>query len=163
MKKTLSLLVAALILVFSAMPVFAAPSPSASKEYNVRVHNPNGGSSTYTTKTDKDGEHVTLTAHPKNGYKFYKWIIRGKYVIEKGSLKSDVLTLLLKSDIEVYPVFKKIGSKSTSTGSGTSISQNTSPTSPQTGDNTIYFVSALLAVVAVAFGAVGVKLAVSKK
>ncbi len=163
MKKTLSVLVAALILVFSAMPVFAAPSPSASKEYNVRVHNPNGGSSTYTTKTDKDGEHVTLTAHPKNGYEFSKWIIKGKYVLEKGDLSDDVITILLKGDVNVYPVFKKIGSESTSTGSGTNISQNTSPTSPQTGDNTIYFAVALLAVVVVAFGAVGVKIAVSKK
>ncbi|MCH5303895.1 MAG: hypothetical protein J1E41_03440 [Ruminococcus sp.] len=163
MKKTLSLLVAAIILVLSAMPAFAVVSPTASKEYKVIMHNPNGGSGSYTTKTDKDGKHATLTAHPKNGYEFSKWVIEGDYVLEDGELTDDVISVLLNSDIHVYPQFKKIGSKSSETGSKITVSQNTSSTSPKTGDNTIYFAIALIAAAVLAFGAVGVKLAVSKK
>ncbi len=161
MKKTLSILVAVIVICVSAVPVFAAPSPTAGKEYNIIVHNNDGGSGSYTVDTDKDGKHATITAHPKKGYKFVKWIITGKYKIEKGNLKSKKLSLLLNGDVEATPYFKKIGSKST-TG-GTPVKINTSPTSPKTGDNTIYFIVGVSALGLIAISALGVKLAKSKK
>ncbi|MBR2279942.1 MAG: hypothetical protein IJ903_03345, partial [Ruminococcus sp.] len=60
------------------------------------------------------------------------------------------------------PVFTKIGSKST-TSHGTTVSINSSPTSPKTGDNTMLYVIGLSSLAALAFVALGVKLAVSKK
>ena len=167
MKRLFAVAFAVVILVLSVIPVFAAkesnPSPSPSKEYTVIVHNTNGGSGTYTTTMDEDGKHVLLVAHPKNGYVFDHWVIDGKYVIDKGSLTDEEIRLLLKSDIVATPVFRKIGSSSTSSGSKTSISSNPSPVSPQTGNNAIFFAIAAFVALAAAFGAVGIKLAVNKK
>lgn len=166
MKKTLSILTAVLIIVISSMPVFAAPSPTASKEYKIIVHNNKGGSGTYTTKVDKDGKHATITAHPKNGYKFDHWTIKGKYKITSGSLKSKTFRILLGGDVEATPHFVKIGKKSkttSSTGSTITVSRNYSSTSPKTGDNTMYFAIIISAVAISAFAALGLKLAVSKK
>lgn len=160
MKKTLSILVAVIVLALSVTPAFAAPSPTASKEYNIIVHNNKGGSGTYTTKVDKDGKHATIVAHPKNGYEFVKWIIKGKYKIEKGDLNSKKLRLLLKSNVEATPVFKKIKTGSTTTGSPVSV--NRSSTSPKTGDNTMYFVIGISAAAVLVLSALGVKLAKSK-
>lgn len=162
MKKALSLLIAAVIIALSAMPAFALISPTASKEYKIVVHNNEGGTGKYTTKIDKDGKHATITAHPKNGYKFSKWIIKGKYEIDEGDLNSKTLRILLKSNVVATPVFTKIGSKST-TSHGTTVSINSSPTSPKTGDNTMLYVIGLSSLAALAFVALGVKLAVSKK
>ncbi len=162
MKKALSLLIAAVIIALSAMPAFALISPTASKEYKIVVHNNEGGTGKYTTKIDKDGKHATITAHPKNGYKFSKWIIKGKYEIDEGDLNSKTLRILLKGNVVATPVFTKIGSKST-TSHGTTVSINSSPTSPKTGDNTMLYVIGLSSLAALAFVALGVKLAVSKK
>ncbi len=161
MKKALSIVIALIILAVSAMPVFAAPSPTASKEYKVTVHKTNGGSGTYTTKINKDGKHATITAHPKNGYEFVKWKAKGKYDIEDGDLDDEKIRILLNSDVEFTPIFKKIGTKSHT--SSPSISRNTSPVSPKTGDNSIFFLIGGIALIAAAFSAVGIKLAVSKK
>lgn len=162
MKKTLSIMVALIILAVSAMPVFAAPSPTASKEYKIIVHNNEGGSGTYTTKIDKDGKHATITAHPKNGYKFSKWVIKGKYEIDEGDLTSKKLKILLKGDVEATPIFTKIGTKSTTPGTP-SVIRNDSPTSPKTGDYNISHLFMVLALAAVPFAAVGIKLAFPKK
>lgn len=160
MKKVFSVLVAVLILAVSAMPVFAAPSPTASKEYKIVVHNNKGGSGTYTTKVDKDGKHATITAHPKNGYKFEKWVIKGKYKIVNGDLTSKKLTLILKGDVEATPIFTKKGSKSS--GSTTHISRNTSPVSPKTGDNTLYFAIMISVGALLVLTALGVKISTAK-
>lgn len=160
MKKTLSVIVALIIVALFAMPAFAAPSPTASKEYKIVVHNNNGGTGTYTTKVDKDGKHATITAHPKNGYEFVKWTTKGKYDIDDGDLTSKKLIITLNSDVEFTPIFKKIGGKTSSTPS---VSINESPVSPKTGDNSFYFLIAGIGVLFAAFCAVGVKLVVSKK
>lgn len=164
MKKTLSIFIATIIIALSAMPVFALVSPTASKEYKIVVHNNEGGSGTYKTKIDKDGKHATITAHPKNGYKFSKWVIKGKYKITEGDLNSKTLKILLQGDVEATPIFTKIGSKSSaSTGTPVSVSRNYSSTSPKTGDNSMYFIIGISALAVLSLAAVGVKLAVSKK
>lgn len=161
MKKTLSIIIAVVIAALSVMPVFAVVSPTASKEYSIVVHNNEGGSGTYTSKIDEDGKHATIVAHPKNGYEFVKWIINGKYVIEKGDLNSKKLRLLLKGNVVATPVFRKIktGSKTT----GTPVVVNRSSTSPKTGDNMPYFVVGISAAALIVISALGVKLAKSKK
>lgn len=161
MKKTLSILVAVIITALSLMPAFAVVSPTASKEYTIVVHNNEGGSGSYTTNTDKDGKHATIVAHPKNGYKFVKWIINGKYVIEKGDLNSKTLRLLLKGNVVATPVFKKIKTGSKTTGSPVAV--NRSSTSPKTGDNTLYFAIGISAAALLIISALSVKLAKSKK
>lgn len=156
MKKIFAVLVAAMIVVFAAVPAFAVPSPTKSSgQYKVTMHNQNGGAGSYTEKKDKDGQHVTLTAHPKNGYTFTKWVIEGDYEITKGSLTDDEIVVLLKSDIDVTPQFK-------GEGGSVSVSQNTSSESPKTGDSTPLVVT-LISLSVLALGAVGVKLAVSKR
>lgn len=161
MKRILALAVAALIIVFATVPAFAAVSPTMPGDYNVVIHNPEGGTATYTIEVDEDGQHVTLVAHPKNGYEFVGWKINGKYILESGSLSDEEITILLKGDVDVYPMFKKIGSSEIATSK---ISINSSTTSPQTNDNnSLYFIIAFSALFVVAAGAVGIKLALSKK
>jgi len=163
MKKVFAVCVAMLIVVLAIVPAFAAaddnPSPTKPDEYNIVIHNSNGGTATYTTKTDKDGKHVTLVAHPKNGYKFTGWKIDGKYTLEVGELTDKEIQILLKSDVDAYPQFQKKGSTTS-----TSISIDSSQTSPKTNDsNPLFFIIAFGALFVVAAGAVGVKLAISKK
>ncbi|MBQ7505583.1 MAG: hypothetical protein IJT79_09780 [Ruminococcus sp.] len=164
MKRIFALSVAVLILVFASVPAFAAkdnPSPTKPTDYNVIIHNPNGGTGTYTIEVDEDGQHATLVAHPKNGYEFVGWKINGKYVLESGSLTDEEITILLKSDVHAYPMFRKIGTSSVTSGS---ISINSGTTSPQTSDNSaMYFIIASIVLFVVAAGAVGIKVAVSKK
>ena len=156
MKKLFAILVAAMIVVFATVPAFAVVSPSKSSgQFKVTMHNQNGGSGSYTEERDKDGQHVTIKAHPKNGYTFSKWVIDGDYELVKGSLTDEEIYLLLKSDIDVTPLFAGKG--------GTiSVSQNTSPESPKTGDSTPLVIT-LISLSVLALGAVGVKLAVSKR
>ncbi len=163
MKRIVSVLFAVLIFAFAAMPAMAAknPSPTASKEYNIVVHNTEGGTGTYTTKIDKDGKHATVKAKPKKGYEFVKWTSKGKYDIVDGDLTDDELTILLKSDVEFTPHFKKIGSKSES--GSKPVKSNGSPVSPKTGDSSAFYLFGFIGVLIAAFAAVGVKLAVSKK
>ncbi len=165
MKRVLAVLVAVLICVFSAVPAFAAkkakPSPTPSKEYNLIIHPTKGGTGTYTSKTDDDGKHCYIVAHPKKGYKFIKWVIKGKYDLEEGDLNSEKLTIVLRSDCEATPYFEKEGSKSSS--SSTPASSNPSSESPKTGGNILFFIIALAAAFMLITAALGVKLARSKK
>ncbi|MBR1731044.1 MAG: hypothetical protein IJ725_01245 [Ruminococcus sp.] len=164
MKKVFALAVAALILMFAAVPAFAAdknPSPTKPTDYNVIIHNPNGGTATYTIEVDEDGQHATIVAHPKNGYEFIGWRIDGDYTLEDGTLTDEEITILLHSDVHVYPQFRKIGTSSTTS---TSISIDSGTTSPQTSDNNaMYFIIGFGVLFVVLAGAVGIKLAVSKK
>lgn len=161
MKKLVSVLVAALIIAFSVVPAFALPSPTKSKDYKIVIHNTKGGTGTYTTEKDEDGKHATITAHPKNGYEFVKWVIDGKYDLEDGSLTDKELTILMNSDIEATPYFKEVGTKSITSST---VSQNPSPVSPKTGfDAQPFAVFGFAALLIAAIGAVVVKLAVSKK
>lgn len=163
MKKVFAVTIAALILVLSAIPVFAAnPSPTKPTDYNVIIHNPNGGTATYTIEVDEDGQHATLVAHPKNGYEFVGWRIEGDYVLVDGELTDEIITILMRSDINAYPIFRKIGTSSTTSGS---ISINSDTTSPKTGDSSspVYFIFLFAGFFVVAAGAVGIKLVAGKK
>ena len=164
MKKIMAFAVAVFILVCASVPAFAAkdrPSPTKPDDYNVVIHNPNGGTATYTVEVDEDGQHVTLVAHPKNGYEFIGWKIDGKYKIISGDLTDAEIKILLGSDINAYPVYRKIGTGSTTS---TSISINSSTVSPQTNDNnSVFFFVVFIILFAVVSGALGLKLALGKK
>lgn len=164
MKKVFAVLFATIILAFTAVPAFAAkdknPSPSATSTYNVIVHPNKGGTGSYTTTTTSDGKYVILTAHNKDGYVFKYWIIDGKYVLIDGSLKSEKLKLKLNGDIEATPYFEPINGTNPP---HSSVSQNTGNKSPQTGTDPLFYGIIALAVLLTVSGAVGVKLATSKK
>ena len=87
MKKLFAVLFAALVVVFSAVPALAAkkgnPSPTPSIEYNLIIHKTEGGTGTYTYDKDEDGKHCYIVAKPKKGYRFVKWVIKGKYILEE--------------------------------------------------------------------------------
>lgn len=161
MKKAVSLLFALIILAFASVPAMALPSPTASKDYKVIIHNTDGGTGTYTKEVDEDGRHVTVVAHPKKGYEFVKWKIKGKYDLEDGDLTDEELTVLMNSDLEFTPIFKKVGSKSTE--SKTPVKSNGSPTSPKTGDTSVFFIFTGIALLLAAMTAVTVKLAKDRK
>ena len=161
MKRVFSIIVTVIILALSITPAFAdVPSPLPSIDYKIRVHNTKGGTGTYTTKKDKDGKHATITAHPKNGYKFDHWVIEGKYDLEKGDLQNPELTILMKSDIEATPYFTPEKGKQSDTPS--KISYDDGPESPKTGGSP-YAPLLLLGVFVILIAGAGVKLAASKK
>ena len=165
MKKLFAVLFAALVVVFSAVPALAAkkgnPSPTPSIEYNLIIHKTEGGTGTYTYDKDEDGKHCYIVAKPKKGYRFVKWVIKGKYILEEGDLNSETLTILLRSDGDAWPYFEKEGEPTQPTTKPAS--SNPSPISPKTGSTVQYFLFALLAVIAVITGALGYKLARSKR
>lgn len=167
MKKTISIILAAIIFAFMTVPAVSARdyviSPTASKEYKIIVHNTDGGSGSYTTEIDEDGKHATVTAHPKKGYEFVKWKTKGKYDLLDGDLTDEELEILLKSDVEFTPVFRKIGTKSSSSTPSKPVSRNASPISPKTSDSTPFFIIGFIALALAACAAVGIKLATAKK
>lgn len=72
--------------------------------YNKIIHNTSSGTGTYTTR----GNIVILTAHPKSGYLFVRWILDGEYtILDDGALTSSKLTIAISSDIEATPYFQK--------------------------------------------------------
>ncbi len=164
MKRVVSIVLAVFLIALSAMPAFAKVSPEKSDEYNLIIHNTNGGSGTYTAEVDKDGKHCTLVAHPKNGYTFTHWVIKGKYGIDEGTLKDDSLTIVLKGDCEAWPYFKS-NNKSEQSEPSKPVSRNSSTVSPKTGDNGsgMYFGFIALATLVAVCGAVGVKAYSTKK
>lgn len=158
MKKICAIALAVVMMIFTVVPAFAAISPSASIEYDVVIENTEGGKGSYTTEILEDKKTAILTATPKDGYEFAYWVIDGKYTIISGNLKSAVLTVILGSDIVATPHFTKNGTEAT-----VKVSQDPKPVSPQTGDFSFYYIGIFALAFVVMFGAVGIKLATSKK
>ncbi|MCR5653631.1 MAG: hypothetical protein K6F88_07495 [Ruminococcus sp.] len=163
MKRICALAAAVLILVFAAVPAFAAdknPSPTKPTVYHVVIHNPNGGTGTYTMEFDEDGQHATLVAHPKNGYDFVGWKIEGEYTLVSGKMTDKEIVILLRSDVDVYPMFKK-----SDAGSSSHISRNSSTVSPKTSnnDNSAFFFIVFSVLFVIVAGALGFKIAAGRK
>lgn len=158
MKKICAIVLAAVLMVFTVVPAFAAISPMPPVEYDVIIENTEGGKGSYTTEILEDKKHAILVAHPKDGYKFSHWVIEGDYTITDGSLTSDEITVLLNSDIVATPHFVADGKKP-----GTTPDQDHGSTSPQTGDFIPTLMIIFSSAFAVLFAGVGVKLATSKK
>lgn len=155
MKKIFALLLAAMLMIFTVVPVFATDviSPSATDEYDIIINNTDGGSGSYTSEIIDGKKYVTLTADSKDGFTFTHWEIDGDYEIVKGSLEDEELVIILNSDCEATPHFE---------GESVQPTQNKGDVSPQTGDSSsvvFLFVGLFVALV----GAAGIKVAKSKK
>ena len=103
------------------------PSPVKDNEYILIVHHTKGG---LANKLRINKNYYKATAHEKDGYKFTHWVINGKYIFQKGSLKSKTIKLTLRSDCEATPYFKAISKNK----NNKPIRIDESPISPKTGD-----------------------------
>ncbi len=142
MKKLVAMMLAITLLVFSAIPVMAAKSPSADSYYDITVDGTtvgkggdsgikiDGGSISISTGVVEVGKEVTLTVNPNDGNSFTKWIIDGDYVIVSGSLTSGTITIIPKGDLDINAEFKTDSGKVIKPVSG---DKDKSTTSPKTG------------------------------
>ncbi len=95
------------------------------------------------------GEVITLTATPKDGYKFSHWeFAYGEFDIIEGSTTTP--TIVIKptgnDDVRAYAHFVKEGEDVTVPSSGTVPKPDDGPTSPTTGENSIVYVACASAV-----------------
>lgn len=164
MKKVLAVLFAVLLIAVSAVPAFAAESPSGTYSYNVDVVPSDGGSAKTDIKTDVDDKGntitiATITVVVEDGYEFDHWTIDGAYTTDN-KLTDKEITLVLSSDVTVTPSFKKIGSTDATT-SATTVTTDKTSTSPKTGSSDVAVFSVILLAAAVC-GVATLKLVKSK-
>lgn len=142
-KKFLSVAVALLIMLVSAVPAFAVSSPVATVEYKVNMHLSNGGTGSYkfTTGINENGEQgVYLEAETKDGYKFENWVIEGPYST-KEELTSESVDIIITGDIDVTPMFSSKDASATQPSSTAPVVTDDSSKSPQTGNsNAVLFI-----------------------
>lgn len=165
MKKVLTIAIAVLLIAVSVMPAFAAnvDSPDATKaNYVVHIIGDDEGGHVvkeYKTDVDEDGKQtVVITGIPDEGYEFTGWVIDGDFV-PQGDLTDAELELIISSDIDVKPIFKKTSTDNTSDTTDTKVVPTEKKViddgskSPQTGssDGTVV---AILIVSVLALGAV---------
>ena len=166
MKKTLTILVAVLLIALSVTPAFAVESPKpTTANYQITIIPGDGGGSfdfTYKTPVDDDGSQtVHFTAKPDDGYEFAGWTFEGDYTI-LGDPSNPEIDILAKGDVKAYPKFVKTGSGSNSGGSkseggsensaGKDTKVDTSSKSPKTGSpNYIYIGIASVALIGLLF------------
>ena len=136
MKKTLSILIAVLLIAFSVTPAFAVESPKpTTANYQITIIPGDGGGSfdfTYKTPVDDDGSQtVHFTAKPDDGYEFAGWTFEGDYTL-LGDPSNPEIDVIARGDIKAYPKFVKIGSKDKGTDK-TPEKVDTSSKSPKTG------------------------------
>lgn len=169
MKKFFSCIIALMMVMFAAVPAFAASddvkSPQGTLKYLVDVEQTNGGHGSYNISTgiNENGEQVVIfTANTEEGYKFDHWEFDGKYRTD-GSLNDSTLELVISSDIIATPYFVSTSGSTEPTQAGTTVvvQKDTSPSSPQTGRNDAPLYAIILFAVA-ACGVATVKFVKSK-
>lgn len=136
MKKLICVLFALMMLITTAVPAFAAESPTAATfAYTIEILPSGGGAGSYDRYTDDDGnECVHLIAKPYSGYVFDHWVIDGPYTTD-GKLTDAELDIIITGDVDATPVFRKQSDSSLAP----TIDKDDSPTSPQTGTNPLAF------------------------
>lgn len=142
MKKVVSCILAIMLVVFAAVPVFAADndikSPEGTFKYNITINQTTGGTADYEIKTvinEKGEQEIHLYVTDDDNYNFDYWIIDGAYTT-KGSLKDSALDIIITSDVTITPYYVKVDGSTNPTQAGTSIVvKDTSPSSPKTGRN----------------------------
>lgn len=157
MKKKILMAIVVALLTFSAIPVMAADSPTASAVYNITVGDKtvskegssgikvNGGKISISTGVVKIGEEVTLTATPNKGNKFSKWIIEGDYTIVSGNLTDATITIIPNSDLDIDAEFVDSEENPITEVETTKGATDPSVTSPKTGAATGALLVTLLA------------------
>ncbi len=166
MKKLISVMCTVLLVIFAAVPAFAAESPQATTfAYDVIIIPTPGGDADYekVTEINDDGEQeVHLTSSPKDGYRFDHWEMDGPYKTTDKLTDGDI-DVIITGDITVTPVFKAIGT-STQPATNATINIDNSSKSPQTGSNDVvpYTVVILSVIACGVMGAFVIKSSKSK-
>lgn len=163
MKKIVAVLLAVMLVAFSALPVFAEVSPEPStKVYTVVVVPTTGGGGTYefTSGIDKDGnQHVHLTPIPNEGFTFDHWEIEGPYTPGE-LLENGDFCIIITGDVVCTPYYKANNPTPTDTQPVT-VKPDVNPVSPKTGTNDAYLYL-IIALAVVACGLVSFKLVKSR-
>lgn len=143
MKKVVSCILAIMLVVFAAIPVFAADndikSPEGTFKYKITINQTIGGTADYEIKTvvnEKGEQEIHLYVTVDDNYNFDYWTIDGAYTT-KGSLKNSTLDVIISSDVTITPNYVKSDGTTEPTQAGTSVvvQKDTSPSSPKTGRN----------------------------
>ena len=136
MKKTFAILIAVLLIAFSATPAFAvdSPAPTTANYQIVIIPGDGGGEFNFDYKTpvdDNGNQTVHFSADPDDGYEFAGWTFEGDYTL-LGDPSNPEIDVIARGDIKAYPKFVKIGSKDKGTDK-TPEKVDTSSKSPKTG------------------------------
>ena len=130
MKKFLAVLFSIVIFAtFMAVPAFAEVSPEGEVVHKVEIK---GGD----TVEVKDGDSIALKVSD-NEKEFEGWVITGDYEIVSGSLSSEELVIIPKSDLVVEETYKDVVADDKD--------ENDSDKAPQTGNGAL-MVTVLLTV-----------------
>lgn len=137
MKKTIAVLFAAVMMLLSAVPAFAAESPQPSTyKYKVVIVPTVGGDGSYkfTTEIDEQGrQHVYIESIPNSDHTFDHWEIEGPYTTSD-SLNSPTMDLVITGDIVCTPYYRKNGDNNqTGPVATATVNKDNSTTSPKTG------------------------------
>lgn len=154
MKRVVSIIVALLLMMCAIASVSAEVSPTASAPKDeiivdaIPVPDIGGNATPDINNPGKveieSGEEITLTATPKDGYKFSHWeFVFGEFEIISGTITST--TIVIKptgsSDVRAYAHFVKEDVDVTVPSSGTVPTPDDDDKSPTTGENSAVIVA----------------------
>lgn len=136
MKKTITIMIAVLLIALSVTPAFAVDSPKpTTANYQITIIPGDGGGEfnfDYKTPVDDDGNQtVHFSAKPDEGYEFAGWTFEGDYTL-LGDPSNPEIDVIARGDIKAYPKFVKIGSNDKGSNK-TPDKVDTSSKSPKTG------------------------------
>lgn len=138
MKKVIAVMFAAIVMLFSVVPAFAAVSPEPSTfKYKVEIIPTEGGDGDYkfTTGIDKNGEqHVFIEPLPYDGYTFDHWEISGGPFRTDSKYTDANMDIIISGDLVCTPYYRKASSGGTTGPVATATAKkDNSTTSPKTG------------------------------
>lgn len=152
MKKIIAVLFAVMMMLLSAVPVFAAVSPQPSTfKYKVEVIPTEGGDYKFTTGIDENGEqHVFIEPIPYDGYVFDHWEISGGPFRTDSKYTDANMNIIISGDLVCTPYYRKASSGGTTGPVATATAKkDNSTTSPKTGaSNAIPYVVLVLSLAA---------------
>lgn len=138
MKKIIAVMFAAIVMLFSVVPAFAAVSPEPSTfKYKVEIIPTEGGDGDYkfTTGIDKNGEqHVFIEPIPYDGYTFDHWEISGGPFRTDSKYTDANMDIIISGDLVCTPYYRKASNGGTTGPVATATAKkDNSTTSPKTG------------------------------
>lgn len=138
MKKIIAVMFAAIVMLFSVVPAFAAVSPEPSTfKYKVEIIPTEGGDGDYkfTTGIDKNGEqHVFIEPIPYDGYTFDHWEITGGPFRTDSKYTDANMNIIISGDLVCTPYYRKASNGGTTGPVATATAKkDNSTTSPKTG------------------------------
>lgn len=138
MKKIIAVMFAAIVMLFSVVPAFAAVSPEPSTfKYKVVIIPTEGGDGDYkfTTGIDEKGEqHVFIEPIPYDGYTFDHWEITGGPFRTDSKYTDANMNIIISGDLVCTPYYRKASNGGTTGPVATATAKkDNSTTSPKTG------------------------------